>query len=181
MFVLQLTILWLAIHIFNFVLPPVSCHTLSRLRKCVIFYSTEHRPRVQHFHGANCDGSVFHTEGAWRWPEDIGVLIGGPQWFGEHCSGLCSVIWTDILFEPKLPTRAQMHFWSPAEYSSESGWAEVVVQGTIPKKNKLLEWLSLKKTDRSLVFVHISAMQIFFVFNFESSKLEVIKMFKRTT
>ena len=37
-----------------------------------------------------------------------------------------------------------MHFWSPAEDSPKPGWAEVVVQGTIPEEqayalNKLAE------------------------------------------
>ncbi|KAF3693894.1 hypothetical protein EXN66_Car009570 [Channa argus] len=45
-------------------------------------------------------------------PHDIGVLIEGM----EVLTGLgnialaCAVIWTHLLFGPKLPSRAQMHF-----------------------------------------------------------------------
>ena len=47
---------------------------------------------------------------------------------------LCFVIWTNILSGPELPSRPQMHFQSDAEDSHESGWAELVVQNTILKK-----------------------------------------------
>lgn len=39
-------------------------------------------------------------------PEDIGVLIDGVQVIGVACA----LLFGPILFEPKLPTRAQMHF-----------------------------------------------------------------------
>lgn len=46
-------------------------------------------------------------------PEDISVLVEGVEvlrGLEEHCDCMYSVIWTDILFEPKLPTRVQMNF-----------------------------------------------------------------------
>ena len=141
-------------------------------------YSKGHRHWRQHFNGENCDGSVHHTEGGrpwrWSWGHQCSYWrYGGPQWFGGHCDCLCSVIWTDKLSEPELPTRAQMYFWSPAEDSTEAGWAEVVIQGTVPEE-QAYSWSLM--TDSTMAFVYISANADFCFWKFKIRR----EMFQQT-
>lgn len=161
------------------------CRTLSRLRKCIYCHILLHRTHTEYntFMKRSVMGVYVTQKRAWRWPRGHWCpdwRYGGPQWFGEHCNCLCPVIWTDILFESKLPTRAQMHLWSRTEDSSKTGWAEIVTKAQFLKKTTSF---CNEQTSRRLIEAWYLSTSLQYsllcVFNFEISKLEVIKMLKR--